>query len=178
MHGSTFFNATLVAIALVFAVLPAAAKENYHEKTLNADTQEKFQAVSDGVRKEMQPGGRYEYVRPEERVTIEHSLGEMDALFAQSGGVANMKQDEKVRLFNAQEVVNSILTRRDSERVICKDEPKLGSHIRTTSCHTYGQEEEARRGTKNQLDEWKRLGCVNAGCVGSQAKRPTDSGGQ
>jgi hypothetical protein len=178
MRGSTFLNATLIASALVFVVLPAAAKENYHEKTFNADTQDKFQAVADGVRKEMQPGGRYEYVKPEERATIERSLGEMDALFAQGGGVATMKQDDKVKLFNAQEVVNSILTRRDSERVICKDEPKLGSHIRTTSCHTYGQEEEARRGTKNQLDEWKRLGCVNAGCAGSPAKRPTDSGGQ
>ena len=178
MHASKFFRATLVASLLFLAPLPAAAKENYHEKALNADTQEKFQAVADNVRKEMEPGGRYEYVKPEERATIERSLADMDALLAESGGVANMKQDQKIKLFNAQEVVNSILTRRDGDRVICKNETKVGSHIPTTNCHTYAQEEEARRGSRNQLDEWKRLGCVKAGCGGSSKPRPHDGGGQ
>ena len=177
MRGSTFLNATLVAIALVLAALPAAAKENYHEKTLNADTREKFQAVAESVHNEMQPGGRYEYVKPQERATIERSLAEMDALFAATGGVEHMKQDDKVKLFNEQEVVNSILTRRDRDRVICEDKPKLGSHVRTTNCHTYGQEEEARRGSQDTMGEWTRRGCAVAGCVGSSPPRPVESNG-
>jgi len=176
MRASTFLNATLVVIAVVLT-LPAAAKENYHEKTLNADTREKFQAVADGVRKEMEPGGRYEYVKAKERATIEQSLAEMDALFTASGGVENMKQDDKIKLFNDQEVVNSILTRRDKDRVICEDKPKLGSHVRTTGCHTYGQEEDARRGSKDQMDEWTRRGCAVAGCIGSSPPRPTTQSG-
>jgi hypothetical protein len=176
MRASTFLNATLVTISLVLAA-PAAAKENYHEKTFNADTREKFQAVADDVRKEMEPGGRYEYVKAKERATIEQSLAEMDALFTASGGVEKMKQDDKVKLFNDQEVVNSILTRRDKDRVICEDKPKLGSHVRTTGCHTYGQEEDARRGSKDQMDEWTRRGCAVAGCIGSSPPRPTTQSG-
>jgi hypothetical protein len=177
MRASEFLNATLVAMALVLAVLPAVAKENYHEKTLNADTREKFQAVADSVRTEMQPGGRYEYVKPQERATIERSLAEMDALFTATGGVENMKQDDKIKLFNEQEVVNSILTRRDRDRVICEDKPKLGSHVRTTNCHTYGQEEEARRGSQDTMGEWTRRGCAVGGCTGSSAPRPVESNG-
>lgn len=177
MRGSTFLNAALVALALVLAALPAVAKENYHEKTLNADTREKFQAVAESVRNEMQPGGRYEYVKTQERATIERSLAEMDALFAATGGVENMKQDDKVKLFNEQEIVNSILTRRDRDRVICEDKPKLGSHVRTTNCHTYGQEEEARRGSQDTMGEWTRRGCAVGGCVGSSAPRPVESNG-
>jgi hypothetical protein len=177
MHAPTYLNATLVAIALALAALPAAAKENYHEKSLNADTQEKFQAVAEGVREEMQPGGRYEYVKPKERATIEQAFAEMDALFTASGGVEHMKQDDKVKLFNDQEVVNSILTRRDKDRVICDDAPKLGSHVRSTGCHTYGKEEDARRGSKDQMDEWTRRGCAVAGCVGSSPSRPTTQSG-
>lgn len=170
-------RAALATLALAFAA-PLVAKENYHEKTFNADTAEKFQATADDVRKEMESGGRYQYVKPDERKTIDKALTDMETLFTQNGSVEKMNQGDKVKLFNAQEIVNSILTRRDGERVICKDEPKLGSHVRTTSCHTYAQEEEARRGSHDVMDEWTRRGCANAGCAGaSSGQRPTDSGG-
>jgi len=144
------------------------AKENYHEKAINADTKEKFVEVATDVRQEMQAGGRYEYVKADERKTIDQKFTEMEALFNESGSVQNMKQDTKVKLFNDQEVVNSILTRRDRDRVICKNEAPVGSHIPVTSCHTYGQEQEAREGAHNQLDEWKRSACRGKLCASGQ----------
>jgi hypothetical protein len=148
----------LALLALV-AVYAADAKENYHEKTINADTKDKFVEIAADVRQEMEGGGRYEYVKPDERKTIDQKLTEMETLFDENGTVQSMKQDTKIKLFNDQEVVNSILTHRDRDRVICKNEAPVGSHIPVTSCHTYGQEEEAREGTHNQLDEWKRGAC-------------------
>ena len=148
----------LVLLAVV-AASAAGAKENYHEKMINADTKEKFVEVATDVRNEMEGGGRYEYVKPDERRTIDQKFAEMEALFNESGSVQGMKQDTKIKLFNDQEVVNSILTHRDRDRVICKNEAPVGSHIPVTTCHTYGQEEEAREGTRNQLDEWKRDAC-------------------
>jgi hypothetical protein len=177
MNPRTAVHAALVALALAVATPEAIAKENYHEKALNADTRDKFEAVASDVRKEMEPGGRYEYIKPEERQTVDRKLSEMEALLSASD-VAAMKQDDKIKLFNAQEIVNSILTRRDSDRVICKNETKVGSHIPTTNCHTYGQEEEARRGTHNQLDEWLRRGCAVAGCVGASGKGSEDRSGK
>jgi hypothetical protein len=177
MCAKNFLQTMLVASVLFLAALPATAKENYHEKAFNADTTEKFQATADGVRKEMEAGGRYQYVKPDERKTIDKSLTEMQSLFTQNGSVEAMNQGDKVKLFNAQEVVNSILTRRDGDRVICKDEPKLGSHVRTTSCHTYAQEEEARRGSHDVMDEWTRRGCANSGC-GPTPKPGAPSNGQ
>jgi hypothetical protein len=163
-----------VLLALGASVVPA--KENYHEKALNADTRDKFAEVAANVRTEMQPGGRYGYVKADERKTVDQKLTEIEVLFGTNDSVQSMRQDRKVALFNAQEVINSILTRRDRDRVICKNEPPLGSHIPVTSCHTYGQEEEARRGTQQQLDEWMRLGCIKEGCVGTPPKRPAGSG--
>jgi hypothetical protein len=177
MRMSSVLYAALVACLLFIASLDASAKENYHEATLNADTHEKFHAVAENVRNEMQAGGRYEFVKAKERDTIERALAEMEDIFAAAGSVDKMKQDDKVKLFNDQEIVNSILTRRDKDRVICEDKPKLGSHVRTTSCHTYGQQEDARRGSKDQMDEWTRRGCAAAGCVGTSKPRPTVTGG-
>ena len=150
-----------IAIALsIGALSQAAAKENYREGGVKADTKEAFQTVAQNVRNNMVPGGKYEYVKPQEQKTIEKKLDEMDALFDQAGSVANMKEDQKIALFNAQETVNSILTLRDRDRVICKNEAPLGSHIPVTTCHTYGQEVEAHQGSRKQLDDWSRPVCV------------------
>lgn len=151
------------AVAVVFAmalIQPAVAKENYHEKQVNAETKDKFVDVVQSTQREMGPGGKYEFVQPKERVQIDKSFDEMTKLFDEYGTVAAMTQDAKVRLFNNQEIVNSILTKRDRDRVICTNQAPIGSHIPVTTCHTYAQEVEAHEGTKKQLDEWKRAPCI------------------
>lgn len=150
------------AIAIVLATLlqPAVAKENYHEKKINAQTKETFADVMQTTQREMAPGGKYEFVQAKERVQIDRSLADMTKLFDEYGTVAAMTQDAKVQLYNDQEVVNSILTKRDRDRVICTNQAPIGSHIPVTQCHTYAQEVEARDGTKKQLEDWKRAPCV------------------
>jgi hypothetical protein len=161
---------TLIAAAIAASIAVcgvAVAKESYHEKTFNADTAEKFDATAEYVRKEMEKGGRYQYVKPEERKKIDTALGDMSKLFAENGSVAAMNQDTKVKLFNDQEVVNSILQQRDGDRVICTNQAPIGSHIPVTSCHTYAQEVEARQGAQKQMADWK-LGACSA--TGASAK--------
>ncbi|HJT98671.1 MAG TPA: hypothetical protein VJ696_10190 [Rhodanobacteraceae bacterium] len=149
---------------LLAAVLAGgvSAKEHYKEKAFNADTKDKFEDIAANVRKEMEDGGRYEYVKPDERKKVDDALAKMTELFEQSGSVANMKEEQKIALFNEQETVNSILTLRDRDRVICKKEAPVGSHIPVTSCHTYGQEQDAHRETRKQLDDWGRPLCVGS----------------
>ena len=69
----------LLALVAVVAASAAGAKENYHEKTVNADTKEKFVEIATNVRQEMEGGGRYEYVKPDERKTIDQKFTEMEA---------------------------------------------------------------------------------------------------
>lgn len=150
-----------LAIALSMALLaPCSAKENYHEKGVNAETKESFADLSQNVRREMDHGGKYEFVPPDERVKIDKSFGEMTALFDQYGTVSAMNQDAKVKLYNNQEIVNSILTKRDRDRVICESKAPVGSHIRQTSCHTYAQEVQAHQETQKQMSDWKVMGCA------------------
>jgi hypothetical protein len=162
------------AFALAFALATGFvgqtfAKENYHENSVKADTKEAFDQLADTVRNGMDTGGKYEYVKPDEKITIEKKLDEMDKIFDAGGGsVATMKEEQKIALFNAQETVNSILTLRDRDRVICKKEAPIGSHIPVTTCHTYAQEVEARQGSKKMMDDWGRPLCAgnNPACAG------------
>lgn len=153
----------LLALAAASSI---AAKENYNEPSVKADTKEAFAEVATSVRKGMEDGGRFEYLKPKERAQVEQGLDQMTALFDKYGTVQAMDEKGKIELFNAQESVNSVLTLRDRDRVICKKEAPIGSHIPIVQCHTYGQAEDAKRGTATQMDEWKRANCVGSGCNG------------
>jgi hypothetical protein len=163
----------LIAAAVAASVAfcgAAGAKENYKEKAFNADSRDKFEAVAADVRRQMESGGRYQYVKPDERTKVDTALTEMSTIFAANDSVASMPEETKIKLFNDQEMVNSILQQRDGERVICKKEAPVGSHIPITSCHTYAQEVEARNGTKNQMSQWGASNCSgNAASVKGNA---------
>jgi hypothetical protein len=162
-----------LAVALSMAVLaPCSAKENYHEKGVNAETKERFAEISQNVRREMDTGGKYEFVPLDERTKIDKSFDEMTGLFDQYGSVSAMNQDAKVKLFNDQEVVNSILTKRDRDRVICTNKAPLGSHIPQTSCHTYAQEVQAHQETQKQMTDWKVMGCAGTSSGRGVATQP------
>ena len=163
---------SLFSLMVINVATCVSAKEKYHE-VVNAETQDKFEQIVADVRSGMEAGGRYEFVKPDERVTINAKLAEMDVLFKQSGSVPGMKQPEKIQLYNDQEVVNSILTKRDSDRVICENRLPIGSHIPVTSCHTYGQAQEALRGTRHIMDAWQTGPCISTsgldnGCGGGR----------
>jgi hypothetical protein len=149
----------LVFFALAIVATSAVAKENYKEASFNADTRDSFASVSAAVREQIKPGGRYEYVNDKERFTINQKLDDMGALFASHESVATMSQENKIQLYNDQESINSILTKRDGERVICKKEAPIGSHIPVTTCHTYAQEQDAHKANAQQVDQWGRMQC-------------------
>jgi len=128
-----------IALSVAFSIcaFQAVANEYSGEPGIRVDSREVFETDAASVRNGMRPGGRYEYVRPQEQKTVEKNLDQMDALFNETGSVANMKEAQKLDLFNAREAVNSILTERD--RLVCKKEAPLGSHIPVTTCHTHVQ---------------------------------------
>lgn len=153
----------LALFAFAIAATSAVAKENYQEASFNADTRDSFMSVSAAVREQIKPGGRYEYVNDKERFTIGQKLDDMNALFASHESVAAMSQQDKIQLYNDQETINSILTKRDGERVICKKEAPIGSHIPVTTCHTYAQEQVAHKANAQQVDQWGRMQCGDKG---------------
>lgn len=128
----------LITLALVLS-LPVFHAAFAKEKVFNVDTRESLAADSQNIRSEMRKGGRYEFVQTKERGQVDDALAEMGALFDRYGSIGAMNQDAKIKLFNDQELVNAILTRRD-ERIVCKNEAPLGSHIRVTTCHAHADD--------------------------------------
>ena len=146
---SAFVLSAAVAVMVSF---PAFAKET-SDPAVNANTKESFTAVSAWVRKEMGTGGRYAYVTDSERSKVDANLSEMGGLFDKYGSVAQMNDADKTKLFNDQEELNAILSKRDGDRIICKNEVPIGSHIPVKTCRTYSQIEADHHNTRQFMDD-------------------------
>lgn len=159
----TLFVIAALCVSMTLGSVRAAEKSR---DVVKAETKEAFAAAAADVRQQMGADGRYAYVKADERAKVETSLDEMSALFDANGSVDKMDKATKVRLFNAQETVNSILTLRDRDRLICERGLRTGSRIVTTSCRTYGDLEAARQASAKFMNERAVTPCNAPSCVG------------
>jgi hypothetical protein len=158
-------------IGVLVLMLGQAFADEVIEHRVAADTPEKFKQVEVEIRQEMTPGGRYEFMRPDEKVKVESDLTLMESMLQKSGSVNTMQEQDKIRLYNTQENLNGILTHSDSNRLVCERRAKVGTSIPQTTCKTLGEIERARRATNDKLQEIGRdssfcnnshiLGCRN-----------------
>lgn len=154
MKSKAWLVGVIMGVALLQAGMVHAAKM---EVIVKAENKADFAAVVIAVQKQMNPGGRYGYIDKKEHEDVNTGLAYMQSLFDKYNSVDQMDQNTKVDLFNHQEAVNAILTRRDNNRLVCENTAPVGSHIARTTCRTYGAIEQDRRNTQQALDGMKRV---------------------
>ena len=137
------------------------------QPAVTADTKDAFTEVASKTRDQMKEGGRYSKVTAAEKSKVDARLDEMGQLFDQRGSVAQMSGDEKVRLFNAQEEVNSILAKRDNDRLICRNEAPIGSHLPVKTCKTVGEIERQRQADSHGLEKLQKRAAQGPGATGN-----------
>ena len=140
----------VAALLLALVAMPALGKDKV-EPAVNANSKDAFGTVSTWVRGQMQDGGRYAHVTPNERKRVNERLDQMSGIFEKTPAVEQMSEEDKLKMFNYQEEVNAILAKHDSERMICKSVKPVGSHIPVKQCMTAGEIEARRRGDLQYL---------------------------
>lgn len=86
----------------------------------------------------------YAEISDADRTAVVHALDKMERLL-RDRGVDQLNQQEKVELFNAQEIVNTKLMQASADsRVVCRRERIPGSHIRTNMCFTVAERQRMR----------------------------------
>jgi hypothetical protein len=147
----------LLNMAIGITLLPlGTVYASRTEAAVKADNKSDFTAVVAAVHEQMVLGGRYEFVDSTERSEIDAKLGAMQSLFDKYGTVAQMNADTKTQLFNDQEAVNAILTRRDDKRLVCKSERPIGSLLPKSSCRSYGEIERERQSSQQFMQDQSR----------------------
>jgi len=148
----------LPAFACFLLVTAAyAADDRVIEKPLIAQTLDGFHKESGEIRDQMRPGGRYEFLKNDERGKIEARFGTMQGILQKHADQNDLSGNDKIALLNAQEEINSILKHNDTNRLVCESRAPLGSNLPVKTCRTYGEVERERgeaartMGEKNQL---------------------------
>lgn len=143
----------LVFLISALVAHQAFAKDENPLPNLEKETAEAFQPQVEAVRAQMQTGGRFEYIKDDDRERVNADLDTMSAMIRQNGTVAAMKEEDKIRLFNIQEKVNSILTNSDSNHMVCEKVPQPGTLMRMTTCHTYAELRKRTRYSQDTLEK-------------------------
>lgn len=134
-----------------------AADDHVIEKPLIAQTLDGFHKEADAIRFEMKAGGRYEFIRNDERAKIDARLGTMESILQKHADKNDLSGNDKMAMLNAQEEINSILKHNDANRLICESRPPLGSNLPVKTCRTYGEVERQRSEAGRTMDEKNHL---------------------
>jgi hypothetical protein len=103
------------------------------------------------VRSEIEPGGRWEYVPKSQRRLLEEKFDEMERVLDGRQSVDELSNAEKLRLINAQEHANAILTQHDGRRLICERVTPTGSHRPKNVCITLAERKRANEESTKML---------------------------
>lgn len=115
-----------------------------------------FQTIANEIRIQMEPGGRYGDVPAIDRPKIEEQLNVMASLLEGVEVIEELKDEDRVRLFNAQEKINGLLLQHDGQRLVCEKTRVTGSHRPRTVCMTYAERQAAREDAQRTFRVYNR----------------------
>jgi hypothetical protein len=132
-------HACIALIALSFSVAPAT-----NAQTVSiAD----FLAYLDEVRTSFETGVPRELDKFEWEV-LDRAQGEIRELLEGRNSISDLRSRERIRLMNAQEIVNAMVAGNVDDQLVCRRERNTGTRLRSTKCKTIAEmrteEEDAR----------------------------------
>lgn len=128
------FQVFFILLALALAA-PASAHKKTDSQWEFSITAAAFEARADWIRQEMDDG-QYSGVSPSDRKTVEGDLRRIIHLLKKHDDPSRLSRTDQVRLVNAQERINAILTGSDANRLVCKLEASVGTRMKTKRCLT------------------------------------------
>src|SRR3546814_2207868 len=122
------------------------------ERGTRVDVEEQFAAQRTQILEELGDGETYSEIKNADREKVKSALARISATLEQSGGVARLGEEQKVAVFNDQELINNILTEAgENSRLVCKRVKRTGSHMSSNQCMTVAAPDRAREHAQEQV---------------------------
>ena len=112
--------------------------------------------VGDSLR--MARDGSYGKIKRSEMSRLETAQNRIKGLLEGRSSGQELSPDDRVALYQAQEMISSILGK-DKNRVVCKRTTKLGSRLPINECLTVGQREQLAKDARENTDRTQRNVC-------------------
>lgn len=144
---------TCVKVAMLGLLLASAgvfASDN--TKGLDVGSQAGFEAQASAIHKDLADGTTYSELSDAQRVDVNAALERIGTALSSHGGIAALPEAARLRVFNDQELVNTILTKgREDSRMMCDRETPIGSHRPHVICKTVAERRRDRERSQDAL---------------------------
>lgn len=142
---------------LVLVIAFAAAPLALADATVSVEAGD-FPAQRAKIEKDLGDGETYAEISQDDRARVLESLDRMGALLEGGKPAAALPDPDRVELFNAQEVVNTLLTQAAADsRVTCVQSKVIGTHRRTVVCSTAAERSRRRQQDKDTFQSSQRV---------------------
>ena len=155
-----------IALALLAAMVSTAASayggRDDNPAPLDELASQPISEQRDAVVAAFQPGERFAELDKPGRDEVIAAFDRMQGHVSDAGSLATLSPEQKVEVFNDQELINEILTeaQRDS-RISCKRNRTVNSRIKTSECHTAAEWERRCERSRKLAEMNKRaVNCV------------------
>ena len=140
-------------IPVLFAIASAAHADAGASPALNLDATD-FAQQRAKIESALGDGKTYAEIAPADREKVQAALGRIQAELDKVGDATRLSEADRVKVFNDQEVVNTILTQAaDDSRVSCRRETQVGSHRAVTHCTTVAERRRRAEATQQDLQQ-------------------------
>ena len=138
-----FFISALAALLTAGAAAASSTDRYGHDEvTFNPQV---FAEQHRALVQEVKTGERYVELSNTDRRDVLDSLNTLGDLLADVSTIDELNNNEKLRVFNLQEQINTLLTEAaKGSRLVCARETKTGSHRSINVCKTVAQRERER----------------------------------
>lgn len=119
------------------------------------------------MRGEVQAGtGRYKDMPPAQRDELLRRQGAVLQMVQGKGDTDELAPEERTRLFNELEAIESLVNKAEDERMICEHQKTIGSNRKERVCKTVAQrrkEQEAARSVMGRATRCATSSCTSGG---------------
>ena len=138
-----------IAIALLILITSGSALAA--TKPTDAMNIPQFLAHQEQLRDDVERSTKFAHLDNESKRRL---FGSQDVLFTvlrDKSSIDELSDDERLEVFNAQNVIAAVLSDAEEDRPLCKNAPRLGSHMRNLDCWSKRERELQRGVVQNEL---------------------------
>lgn len=153
-------NGMMLATMIVVGMAPFAASAMPKSDGLDVRKPAAVQFAT--IRSELGDGKTFSEISLDDRSKVQVALARMERTM-NGRSVEQLNEDERLAVFNDQELVNGVLTKaREDSRMVCRREKTLGSHMPTNQCMTVAERRRQTDVQQRQFMDMRRTGRATA----------------
>lgn len=154
-------SAAAIAMALAFSPLASAKLQSGSNEhlSLGSDratvTAEVFAERRHKLINEIETGDTYAEINSMQKREVMEALDRIGTWLESAGSIDAMSDDQRIRVFNEQEKINTMLTGVAADsRLVCTREQTVGTRMRQTSCFTVAERRRRRESDTQDAQLW------------------------